>query len=100
MKNTLKNKQQQQTLKEDLDKKVSFKGKSFVKSLLEQNYSKLSKSKDKFVDEMFPPAQTSIHSGKEKKDVQAKEPEVPSFIKVKFKINLLYRNNFHLPRQK
>ena len=74
------------------DKNISFKPRPFVKTLLEQNYTKLSKAKEKFVDDLFPPSQASILSTNSKEKEVVKAQEIPSFIKVI--IILYFRNNY------
>jgi hypothetical protein len=64
------------------EKTVSFKPRPFMKSLMEQNYTKLVKAKEKFVDDLFPPEHKSIHSGNVSKKEETKVAEIPSFIKV------------------
>ena len=67
------------------------KSNDIILSLLEQNYQKLSKEKDKFEDNLFPPNQFSIHSGSSKPKEEEKVAEIPSFIKVSCRLN---RNNY------
>ena len=51
----------------------------FVATLLEQNFTTLSRQKTKFTDELFPPEETSVFADHTK---IANEKDIPSFIKV------------------
>jgi hypothetical protein len=73
------------------DKLLVYRPKDLIGSLLQQNYTALSKEKGKFEDNLFPPNEFSIHSGFSKPKEEVKVAEVPSFIKV---ILSLLRNNY------
>ena len=70
---------QAKTISEDKPEKPKY----LIQSIMEQNYAKLSKAKEKFTDPLFPPEEKSIKSGNAKKGEEKKEPEIPSFIKVR-----------------
>jgi len=72
------------------EKLMVYRPKELISALLQQNYTTLSKEKEKFEDNLFPPNEFSIHSGYSKPKEEVKVAEVPSFIKV---ILSLTRNN-------
>ncbi len=72
------------------EKLMVYRPKELISALLQQNYTTLSKEKEKFEDNLFPPNEFSIHSGYSKPKEEVKVSEVPSFIKV---ILSLTRNN-------
>lgn len=67
-----------QTIK---DKQLLFSTKTLSKSLKQQIYTELSKLKTKFIDDLFPPNDSSLFSGKTEFSGYI-PPQIPKFINV------------------
>lgn len=61
---------------------------NFVSQLQSQRYEELKRQKEKWTDDLFTPDESSIFSGKTEFS-NYKAPEIPKFLKVKFRLTKL-----------
>lgn len=70
------------------DKQSLYKNKSFSKELSKQNYNQITQLNKKWTDDLFPPNEESLYSGKT--DFSKNQyPEMPKFLKVR-------KDNFYI----